>query len=65
MEISAPKTKRIPTKKLYSYQESDINTLFEKLEQNFWSLKYPAKTCTLHPMQYCGQWHVSIGHKGY
>ena len=34
MEISASKQTRIPTKKLYHYQEADINTLFEKLEHN-------------------------------
>ncbi|RZL20362.1 MAG: DEAD/DEAH box helicase, partial [Pedobacter sp.] len=34
MEISATKPNRIPTKKLYRYQESDINKLFDKLEQN-------------------------------
>lgn len=34
MEISTPKPNRIPTKKLYRYQESDINKLFDKLEQN-------------------------------
>jgi superfamily II DNA or RNA helicase len=40
MEISETKTKRIPTKKLYPYQESDINKLFEKLEQNHSNYKF-------------------------
>ena len=34
MEILARNPTRIPTKKLYHYQETDISTLFEKLEQN-------------------------------
>jgi superfamily II DNA or RNA helicase len=34
MEISASTKNRVPTKKLYHYQESDISILFEKLQQN-------------------------------
>jgi superfamily II DNA or RNA helicase len=34
MELSADKQKATPVKKLYHYQENDINLLFDKLEQN-------------------------------